>query len=76
MKPKKWWTVYWTGWVFAGFLIPELFAVFDKGTSGDTFSESLWAALRTWPLLKIPIVVLLGWLFHHFVLDRRSKRKR
>lgn len=72
MKPKRLYFWLWMGWL--GFFVGlETYAILDRDP-GDTLSESIWFLQRSfWPV-TIVIVVLLVFLFIHFVLDRRSRK--
>lgn len=72
-KPVKWRFWVWMSWL-AAFLVLEGWALIDR-TPGDTLSESIWfLQTRFWPL-TVGLAVLIGWLFYHFVIDKRSRGK-
>jgi len=63
---------YWVAWLLGGFVIPELWALIGH-RRGDTLSESVWTMTSRHRWTKVPVAGLLVWLFHHFVVDERSK---
>ncbi len=72
-KPKKWAFRFWMLWLGA-FVVMEGLALLDD-ESGDTLSESIWSLQHRFPTLTVGLAFLLGWLFWHFVVDKRSRKK-
>jgi heme/copper-type cytochrome/quinol oxidase subunit 2 len=73
MNPKRPWFWFWMAWlgIFVG---AETWALVDTDR-GDTLSESVWFLQRSfWPLTAL-LVILLVFLFVHFILDRRSRKR-
>ncbi len=69
---KRKWFWFWMVWI-AVFIGAEGVALLDSDR-GDTLSESIWFLQgQFWPLTA-GLSVLIGWLFYHFVIDRRSRK--
>lgn len=73
-RPRKGWFIFWMIWL-STFLVFEGIALLSP-ERGDTLSEQIWFLQRGfWPL-TVGLAVLIGWLFYHFVIDKRTRNKR